>query len=200
MWIARVETNFRTLQTNISELVDENHYKNVEHNFKNRSTSGTAITTVSNNLQHQTTSDGLTLTEERDGEINIDFDGDVRQQYETPTLPTGCIFKFILLSTHGDPHYIGLNGLELYDEYNIKIELDETNVEAVPRDINDLSFVVQSGETDIRTVDKLYSGINTSYLDEHMWLAPYQSDRANFIYVFLDQPVTISRIVLYNYD
>ena len=176
--------------------------REVEHNFKNRSTSstsGTAITTVSNNLQHQTTSDGLTLTEERDGEINIDFDGDVRQQYETPTLPTGCIFKFILLSTHGDPHYIGLNGLELYDEYNIKIELDETNVEAVPRDINDLSFVVQSGETDIRTVDKLYSGINTSYLDEHMWLAPYQSDRANFIYVFLDQPVTISRIVLYNY-
>ena len=83
-------------------------------------------TTISTNLQHQTSSDGLTLTEERDG----DFDGgDVRQQYETPTLPTGCIFKFILLSTHGDPHYVGLNGLELYDKNNVRIELDETNVE-----------------------------------------------------------------------
>jgi uncharacterized membrane protein YgcG len=69
----------------------------------------------------------------------------------------------------------------------------------VPRDINELPFVVQSGQTDIRTVDKMYDGVNTSFLDEHMWLAPYASDRANFIYVFLDEPLTISRIVVYNY-
>jgi len=62
-----------------------------------------------------------------------------------------------------------------------------------------LPFVVQSEQTDIRTLDKLYNGMNTSYLDEHMWLAPYASDRANFIYVFLDEPVSISRILLFNY-
>ena len=71
--------------------------------------------------------------------------------------------------------------------------------QAVPRDINELPFVVQSDQTDIRTLDKLYDGINTSFLDDHMWLAPFLIDRANFIFVFLDEPITISRIVVYNY-
>ena len=52
-----------------------------------------------------------------------------RQQYETPLFPTGCIFKFVLQKTHGDPHYIGLNGLELYDKNNRLIPLDETVIE-----------------------------------------------------------------------
>jgi len=45
----------------------------------------------------------------------------------------------------------------------------------------------------------MYDGVNTSYLDEHMWLAPFASNRANFIYVFLDEPLTISKIVVWNY-
>jgi hypothetical protein len=90
-------------------------------------TTTTTTTTTTSTSIHQTSSDGLTLTEERDGEFDY---GEVRQQYETPLLPTGCIFKFVLLSTHGDPHYVGLNGLELYDENNEKIVLNEDNVEA----------------------------------------------------------------------
>lgn len=45
----------------------------------------------------------------------------VAQQYETPLLPRGHIFKFVLLSTYGDRFYMGLNGLELYDECNEKV-------------------------------------------------------------------------------
>ena len=75
---------------------------------------------------------------------------------------------------------------------------------AVPRDINELPFVIQSGARDIRTLDKLYDGVNTSYEDGHMWLAPYtpfsgNTDRSNCIYVFLDDPVSISRVIIYNY-
>ena len=122
----------------------------------------------------------------------------VTQQYETPTLPCGCIFKFVLLSTHGDPHYIGLNGLELYDGDNNLIELDETNVEASPKDINALPFVENSGVKDVRTLDKLYDGVNESFEDEHMWLAPYtsKSSQVNSIFVYLDEPLILSKIKL----
>ena len=126
----------------------------------------------------------------------------VAQQYETPTLPCGCIFKFVLLSTHGDPHYIGLNGLELYDGDNNLIELNETNLEASPKDINSLPFVERSGVKDVRTLDKLYDGVNESFDDDHMWLAPYtsRSSQVNSLFVYLDEPVVLSMIKVWNYS
>jgi hypothetical protein len=126
----------------------------------------------------------------------------ITQQYETPTLPCGCIFKFVLLSTHGDPHYIGLNGLELYDGDNNLIELNETNVDASPKDINSLPFVEKSGVKDVRTLDKLYDGVNASFEDEHMWLAPYTSrgSQVNSIFVYLDEPLVLSKIKFWNYS
>ena len=125
-----------------------------------------------------------------------------QQQYETPLLPCGCIFKFVLVSTHGDPHYVGLNGLELYDEQNQLIPLDETNVEAVPTDINQLPFIVKSGVKDVRTLDKLYDGINTSSDDAHIWLAPLQTqpNPSNSIFVYLDDPICLSKIKIWNYS
>ena len=93
-----------------------------------------------------------------------------QQQYET-SLPCGCIFKFVLLNTYGDPHYVGLNGLELYDANNVLVPLSSSNVDALPKDINNLDFVIKSGVKDIRTLDKLYDGVNESRDDNHLWLS-----------------------------
>jgi hypothetical protein len=91
-----------------------------------------------------------------------------RQQYETPLLPTGSLVKFVLRSSHGDPHYIGLNGLQLLDENAHSIPLP--HLQATPvRDLNALEDVWASGG-DERKVEKLLDSVNDTYNDRHMWL------------------------------
>jgi hypothetical protein len=125
----------------------------------------------------------------------VDHMGSVSQQYETPLHPCGCIFKFVINDTWGDPHYVGLNALQLYDERNRLVLIDESMIEADPRDINSL----QGGDKDQRTLAKLYDGVNNTWDDEHMWLAPWTPGQQNYIFLFFDEPITLSKVVLYNY-
>ncbi|NXU95887.1 K0556 protein, partial [Cettia cetti] len=88
--------------------------------------------------------------------------------YEAPLMPCGFIFQFQLLTSWGDPYYIGLNGLELFDEHGEQILLTENNIAAFPDSVNILDDV--SG--DIRTPDKLIDRVNDTTDGRHMWLAP----------------------------
>jgi hypothetical protein len=125
----------------------------------------------------------------------------VNQQYVTPMFPCGCIFKFVFVTTWGDTHYIGLNGLELYNEANQMMLFTTNEIEAVPRDINSLP---ESDGMDIRTLDKLSDGVNNTYDDEHMWLAPYMpaagSRQQNHLFIYLDEPLTLSTVKVWNYS
>ena len=78
------------------------------------------------------------------------------------------VFQFQLFSTWGDPYYVGLNGLEFYDENGYRLRLTENNITAHPHSVNVLPGVVD----DIRTPDKLTDGVNDTYDGRHMWLAP----------------------------
>lgn len=129
----------------------------------------------------------------------------VLQQYMTPVLPSGCIVRFRLLSTHGDPHYIGLNGIELFGGDGRRIDVHAGQIQASPRDVNELKTVREERESessseeeeadwDPRTPDKLIDGVNDTLIDSHMWLAPYTPGLANQVFVVFDTPVTLSMI------
>nr|KAF6272068.1 hypothetical protein mMyoMyo1_007271 [Myotis myotis] len=115
--------------------------------------------------------------------------------YEAPLMPCGFIFQFQLLTSWGDPYYIGLTGLELYDERGEKIPLSENNIAAFPDSVNSLEGV--SG--DVRTPDKLIDRVNDTSDGRHMWLAPILPGLVNRVYVIFDLPTTVSMIKLWNY-
>ena len=135
----------------------------------------------------------------------------VHQEYETFNYPIGFVFKLNLYSTHGDFHYIGLNGIEMYDQNNKSLTSYDSNPEnyptifGEPNSINDLDGVYD----DIRTPDKLLDGYNDTDDDAHMWLAPYHNTRSvtdsslripNSITISFEKPVCISYIKIYNYS
>uniref|UniRef100_A0A8B9PFZ4 KIAA0556 n=1 Tax=Apteryx owenii TaxID=8824 RepID=A0A8B9PFZ4_APTOW len=115
--------------------------------------------------------------------------------YEAPLMPCGFIFQFQLLTSWGDPYYIGLNGLELFNEHGDQILLTENNIAAFPDSVNILEDV--SG--DIRTPDKLIDGVNDTTDGRHMWLAPVLPGVVNRVYVIFDVPTILSMIKLWNY-
>ncbi|KAM6155908.1 katanin-interacting protein [Rhynchocyon petersi] len=115
--------------------------------------------------------------------------------YEAPLMPCGFIFQFQLLTSWGDPYYIGLTGLELYDERGEKIALSENNIAAFPDSVNSLEGVCG----DVRTPDKLIDQVNNTSDGRHMWLAPILPGLVNRVYVIFDLPTTVSMIKLWNY-
>ncbi|NXW55558.1 K0556 protein, partial [Eurystomus gularis] len=115
--------------------------------------------------------------------------------YEAPLMPCGFVFQFQLLTSWGDPYYIGLNGLELFNEHGDPIFLTENNIAAFPDSVN----VLEDVSGDIRTPDKLIDRVNDTTDGRHMWLAPVLPGLVNRVYVIFDVPTTVSMIKLWNY-
>ena len=55
--------------------------------------------------------------------------------------------KFILHTTHGDPYYIGLNGIELYDQSGRLMAVSPDQLQAIPFRYGVLTYCLMS--TDI---------------------------------------------------
>jgi hypothetical protein len=110
-------------------------------------------------------------------------------------LPTGRVLTFHILSTHGDPFYAGLTGIEIRalsdDATSIeRVDITPNQMHAVPSDINggddwsddednveededDIGRKGAISSKDVRTIDKLVDGVNITTDDTHMWLIPY---------------------------
>ncbi|XP_019902350.3 protein KIAA0556 isoform X2 [Esox lucius] len=149
----------------------------------------------------QTHNAGLDTKRTEENSVDTLQSGSTRQEqasmdYEAPVMPCGFIFQLQLLTTWGDPYYIGMNGLEFYDQNDQKIPLSDNNIAAFPDSVN----VLDSVNGDVRTPDKLVDGVNNTHDGRHMWLAPVLPGLVNRVYVIFDQPVTVSMIKLWNYS
>lgn len=52
--------------------------------------------------------------------LEIDF---LDSNYEAPSMPQGFVYQIIIFSTWGDSYYVGLNGIQIYDNYGNEIML-----------------------------------------------------------------------------
>lgn len=48
------------------------------------------------------------------------------------TNPCGCMLKLMIHSTHGDPYYVGLNGLAVFDCDGRQLQISSSQVHATP--------------------------------------------------------------------
>lgn len=115
-----------------------------------------------------------------------------------PLMPTGQVLRIRVLSTWGDPHYVGLAGLDLFDAegHLVTVSDPKTQLGADPPDIN----VLAGYGDDPRTVDNLMDGVNHTRDDLHVWLAPFNPGSEVTVTLTLDAPTTLSMLRIWNYN
>lgn len=115
-------------------------------------------------------------------------------EFEIPVLPHGQRLVINILSTWGDRHYVGLNGLEVFSSSGQP--LLPTRIRADPPDIN----VLPAYGKDPRVVTNLIDGVNLTQDDMHLWLAPFTQGRSHVIYLEFAGPCQVAMIRVWNYN
>ncbi|XP_071570324.1 katanin-interacting protein-like isoform X4 [Temnothorax nylanderi] len=115
--------------------------------------------------------------------------------YEAPSMPRGFVYQLIIFSTWGDSYYVGLNGIQIYDNHGNEIKLTTDNVAAFPESVN----IIEGIDNDIRTPDKLIDGTNDTRDGRHAWLAPILPGQTNRVYLIFYHPIMVSMIKIWNY-
>ena len=117
-----------------------------------------------------------------------------------PALPSGSRLDIIIHSTWGDPHYVGLVGIDLFDHNGRRVTMacPSLQITADPPDIN----VLEGYQDDPRRVQNLLDGANDTRDDMHVWLAPFTpgSKNGNRISLEFDDVTTLSMIRVWNYN
>ncbi|CAH2093130.1 unnamed protein product [Euphydryas editha] len=112
-------------------------------------------------------------------------------------VPTGFVLQISIYSTWGDPYYVGLTGVELYDPQGRIIEVTESNVCAHPASVNVLDAC---GARDVRTPARLVDGHNERASHaHHSWLAPLLPRTLNRVFFVFDTPVSVFGMKIWNY-
>ncbi|MEQ2168863.1 hypothetical protein GOODEAATRI_019033, partial [Goodea atripinnis] len=115
-------------------------------------------------------------------------------EFEIPVLPQGQRLVINILSTWGDRHYVGLNGLEVFSSSGEPVQ--PVHIRADPPDIN----ILPAYGKDPRVVTNLIDGINRTQDDMHLWLAPFTPGRSHTIFLNFAASYQIAMIRVWNYN
>lgn len=122
----------------------------------------------------------------------------IAQEYEGNYILPGTIQGFIItlriLSTWGDYHYVGMNGISFFNTEGQQIQVNST-----------VSY--PELQTDPRVSNNLIDGVNNTISDNHSWLSPFidttlhsfSIKSPNFVSFYFDQPEEIGAIQFWNY-
>ncbi|XP_067133505.1 katanin-interacting protein-like isoform X3 [Centruroides vittatus] len=111
-----------------------------------------------------------------------------------PELPEGQNLTLNILTTWGDKHYVGLNGIEIFCDNGHLVEVEK--LWADPADIN----ILPEYSCDPRIITNLIDGVYRTHDDMHLWLAPFTMNSNHYIYMTFKQPVKIAMIRIWNYN
>jgi hypothetical protein len=131
----------------------------------------------------------------------------LKQDYETPFLPTGFVFKLICLSNFGDQNYIGLDGIEFYDHLG-KNAL-KNNILKVLIYPEDYEIGEKNNQNLMKTSSK--NNLNNYFISKSgrlSFISPYIDHKNidvnegvyNTIYFIFDKPVSVSYFRFFNYS
>ncbi|EFA08803.2 katanin-interacting protein [Tribolium castaneum] len=111
-----------------------------------------------------------------------------------PELPSGRTLLIDILTTWGDKHYVGLNGIEIFglDGKLVKVK----KITAVPPDVN----VLPECNADPRVVTNLLDGVCRTQDDMHIWLAPFEMGCSHIITIEFEKVETLAMIRIWNYN
>lgn len=115
-------------------------------------------------------------------------------EFEIPVLPQGQKLIINILSTWGDRHYVGLNGIEVFSSCGEPLR--PAHIRADPPDIN----ILPAYGKDPRVISNLIDGINRTQDDMHLWLAPFTPGRSHTIFLDFGAPFQIAMIRVWNYN
>lgn len=116
------------------------------------------------------------------------------EEFEIPVLPQGQRLVINILSTWGDRHYVGLNGLEVFSSSGEPLQ--PAHIHADPPDIN----ILPAYGKDPRVVTNLIDGANRTQDDMHLWLAPFTPGRSHTIFLDFGAPYQVAMIRVWNYN
>lgn len=102
--------------------------------------------------------------------------------------------EIIINSTWGDLNYVGLAGIEFFDNEGESLKVE--TIKAFPPDIN----ILPGYGDDPWTVDKLIDGTYFTKDDFHVWLAPFTPGQEHKIIIDFGKPVTLSMLWVWNYN